>query len=332
MAASFRIPVRDFVEVVTLVSTVVDALRESSESSVSFRCLINELYALESVLLRVKRLDRDTCNHVEALHQAASQCQGTIFAFYRKVQRYQPHFQTGGTESKLKDILAKIKWSRCGKELETFRAQIRGHTSSIEILLVTTPTEATSMQGRKQNSHHKTLSGLIQDFSNDTLGLLRKVTHGIAQSVQQGKQLLETSAEIVQTNVRVFQVMHDIKVLILSIPGQVQRQQPVYLIDPLNKESPFHLEFVRSKEALLAVLKLNLKESGCGPAMIDRGDFAIEEIGTQSQVDLTQPCDICFYPGQKVAMSMIFTQDRNHQSSSCPRCGYGHSHVRGLTK
>lgn len=36
--------------------------------------------------------------------------------------------------------------------------------------------------------------------------------------------------------------------MITRIPGQVDRQQPVYMIDALGKASPFHLEFVRSAE------------------------------------------------------------------------------------
>lgn len=119
-------------------------------------------------------------------------------------------------------------------------------------------------------------------------------------------------------------MVHDTQLYMLKVPRQVQREQPMYLIDPLNKESPFHLEFVRSAEALLAILKVNLRESGCGPAMIDRGEFAIEEQGTQSLVDLKTSWDTCFYPGQRVAMSMIFNKWLGDDRSSCPRCGEEH--------
>jgi len=32
------------------------------------------------------------------------------------------------------------------------------------------------------------------------------------------------------------------------IPSQVERQQPVYMIDALGRHAPFYLEFIRSKE------------------------------------------------------------------------------------
>lgn len=116
-------------------------------------------------------------------------------------------------------------------------------------------------------------------------------------------------------------MVHDLQLFITQIPGQVQRQQPVYMIDAFNRESPFHLEFVRSAEALLAVLKVNFKESGCDPRMIDRGEFVIEESGTHNIINITRSWETCFYPGQRVAMSMVFRmKEQTTSKPSCPRC------------
>lgn len=49
-------------------------------------------------------------------------------------------------------------------------------------------------------------------------------------------------------NVKVFQIVLEIQQVVTRIPGQVERQQPVYLLDALGKTSPFHLEFIRSAE------------------------------------------------------------------------------------
>lgn len=114
-------------------------------------------------------------------------------------------------------------------------------------------------------------------------------------------------------------MVHDIQRFILHIPTQVQRQQPVYIIDAFNRESPFHLEFVRSAEAFISVLKVNFKASGCGPGMINREEFLIEESGTQNAIDITNSWETCFSPGQRVVMSMVFKE--NQLGASCPRCG-----------
>jgi hypothetical protein len=279
MAVGFGFSVGDFLAGLRLAGTIVDALRESSDTSSSFRSLINEHYMLESMLPSVKRLDFDI-SHVKkvALQQAASQCERTIETFYMKIQKYQPHLQQGGTASKTKGAWAKIRWATCKEDdVEMSRAEIRGHTGGIEILLSSMQLEATTIHMPKQDSQHKSLARGIQDMSFQVMGILAKITGSVAQSVQHGKALLASSAQIVQTNLRISQMVHDIQLLMLNVPGKIQRQQPVYLIDSFNKECPFHLEFVRSPEALLAVLKDNLKKSGCGPAIIDRGDLAIEE-------------------------------------------------------
>ena len=326
MPVAFGFSIGDFIAALELVGTVIDALRESSNSGASFRSLLNELYALETALLHVKRLDMEDYSTVKAisLRQAASQCRHTIDDFWKKTQKYQPHLQSGGTNSKVKDAWYKVKWALCAKEdLEKFRAEIRGHTSSLNILLTTIQIKAMTLNRSMDDSHHNSLASMIQGLTCNAMGKLSAITATVAESVRQGRQLLEASAQIVQTNLRVFQVVHDIHLSILGIPGQVQRQQPVYLIDVFNKESPFHLEFVRSANGLLAVLKDNLKETGCGPGMIDRGEFVVEELGTQKVIDLTKPWDNCFYPGQRVAMSMVF-KALGQINSTCPRCGNGH--------
>jgi hypothetical protein len=324
MPVGFGVSVGDLIAVLKLLGTIIDALRESSRATTSFRGLIDELYALETALLHVKRLDPDTGHNVDiaALRVAAVQCQRTIDAFYRKIQKYQPHLQQQGTDSTIKDAWMRVKWAVCKKgDLDAFRAEIRGHTGSLEILLLSVAMESTTVQGRKQDEQHRSLGSRIQQISCQIFGKLSAITDSIAQNIQQGKQLLESSAQIIQTNLRIFQIVHDMQLFLLGIPGQIQRQQPVYLIDPYNKECPFHLEFVRSAEALLAILKVNLKESGCGPEMIDRGEFVIEEMGTQRVIDITDSWDICFYPGQRVAMSMVFRQQSSRAAkASCPRC------------
>ncbi|KMU85899.1 hypothetical protein CIHG_03428 [Coccidioides immitis H538.4] len=322
MSVGFGFSVGDFLAALRLVGTVIDALRESSNSGSTYRELLNELYSLETALLRVKRIDLDGSQHAEkiALQQAAAQCQRTIDSFWKKVEKYQPHLQGGGTNSKLKDGWSRIKWAVCRKDdIQNFRAEIAAHTSSIEVLLLTVQMNATTMHARAEQRQYGTLAGKIQALSNQGMSKLAIIADSIAQGVQPGRRLLETSEKVLQTNLRVFQMIHDIQRFLLHIPTQVQRQQPVYMIDAFNKESPFHLEFVRSAEALISILKVNFKASGCGPGMIDRGEFLIEESGTQNLIDISKPWETCFYPGQRVAMCMLFKEKRVR--ASCPRCG-----------
>jgi hypothetical protein len=50
------------------------------------------------------------------------------------------------------------------------------------------------------------------------------------------------------TNIRISQAVCSIQNIITQIPGQVDYQQPVYMIDALGRSAPFYFEFIRSKE------------------------------------------------------------------------------------
>jgi hypothetical protein len=321
MSVGFGFSVGDFLAALNLVGTIIDALREASESGAAYRELLTELFALETALLHVKRLDLDDGQRTEnmkiALRQTAAQCQRTIDQFWNKIQKYQPHLRNGGTGSRIKDSWVKIKWAVCKKEdIERFKADLRGHTGAIEVLLLAVQMEATTMQSRKQIEGQKTLAGKIQESSSQWLSKLSIITDGVNQSVQQGKALLDATAKIVQTNLRVFQMIFDIHQYILQVPSQVNRQQPVYMIDAFGRESPFHLEFVRSAEAFIAILKVNFKSNGS--QKIERGEFVIEDDGTKRDVDLSRDWGNCFFPGQRVSMSMIF---KRVKMTTCPGCG-----------
>ena len=82
--------------------------------------------------------------------------------------------------------------------------------------------------------------------------------------------------------------------------------------------SPFHLEFIRPKEAFIAVFAINFKKFGTDNKIIN-DEFAIEDSISRKDIDLDKDWDLCFSPGQRVEMSMIFRQDQI-LASSCPKC------------
>ena len=146
--ATFGFSVGDFLAALKLVGTIIDGLRARGHSSTRFRSLLSELYTLEDALIRVKRLDivdddddGSQASERIALQQAAALCQRSMHDFYKKIEKYQPHLTmrgAGGGKNWLKDGWMKIKWATCRTEdVELFRAELRGHRGSIEILLLT---------------------------------------------------------------------------------------------------------------------------------------------------------------------------------------------------
>lgn len=139
MSVGFGFSAGDFIAALKLVSTVLSALQNASSANIEYQELIRELYMLETALLRVKKLELEDTQNAEkiVLQQAASQCQRTIDEFWQKVQKYQPHLsQNCDGGSRVKDGWMRIKWAVCKKEdLARFKVDLRGHTSSIEMLL-----------------------------------------------------------------------------------------------------------------------------------------------------------------------------------------------------
>ena len=140
MVTPFGFSVGDFVAGIELIRQLINALEDSAGSSAEYRELIKELYSLERALLEVKHLDLDASQYAQlvALRQAATQCQQTIDEFLSKLRKFQPAFRTGGAKSSWRDSLRKMEWALYKKEdVERFRAQLSGHTASINMLMMT---------------------------------------------------------------------------------------------------------------------------------------------------------------------------------------------------
>ncbi|MCJ1414052.1 hypothetical protein MMC32_000377 [Xylographa parallela] len=278
MSVGFGFSAGDFIAALTLVGTIVDSLREAGGAGSDYRELLRHLHTLETALIRVKRLNLEEVQHAErvALQQAASQCQRTIDDFWQKIRNYQPHL--GQYSFRLKSAWMKIKWATCKKEdLSKFKVDIAAHTTSIDLMLTTVQMDSIATESRKNDQRHRTLAGRMQDASFQYMNKLADLAVAVASSVQQGKDLLNMTADIMYTNIKVFQIVCNLQALVTQLPSQVERQQPVYLIDALGKAVPFHLEFVRSREAFLAVLKVNFSKIGSGAQKIERGEFLIQD-------------------------------------------------------
>lgn len=150
MTVPFGFSIGDFVAGIGLVQDVIGALQASSTSTARYQGLISELFTLERALLEVKKLgldDKQTPRlerlDIEALYAAlqlaAIQCQDTINRLLNKVKKYEGHLSENGSGSKWKDALRKVQWALLtDKDLEEYRAEIRGHSTSITMLLAIT--------------------------------------------------------------------------------------------------------------------------------------------------------------------------------------------------
>lgn len=285
MSVGFGFSVSDFAAALELVSTVIDALRENGQAGSEIREILRQLYGLETALIHVKRLDLEDSQQAEllAVRQAAAQCQRTITDFYDKIQPLQKDAGPfTSTSSCFKARWVRLRWALCKREdVARFKADLAGHTASIQLLLSTLQMKTASIYGQKRDLQQRDLVSLIQKYYFGMMQHLAALSDHVTNNLQVGKQLLQMTAQVVRTNVQVFQIVLGLQNTIT----QVVRQQPVYLIDGLGRASPFHLEFIRSKEAFVAVLAVNFKKFGAEHKILS-GEFTIEDSITKSDIDL----------------------------------------------
>lgn len=143
MPVGFGFSVGDFIAVLNLVRTIIDALRTTGGARDSFHELIRQLYALEKALIRVKDVDLDDEQEGDriALRHAASQCQQTMDVFLSKITKYQPHLGAASSGSapmaKAKAAFMAIRWAVCKEEdIVKLKADLNAHVISIELLLL----------------------------------------------------------------------------------------------------------------------------------------------------------------------------------------------------
>ena len=103
-----------------------------------------------------------------------------------------------------------------------------------------------------------------------------------------------------------------------ALPPQVERQQPVIFRDALNRIAPIHLEWIDSREAFLAVLKVRFKEHGL--RKVANKEFVLRAAGSREDVDMKRPWSIWFQAGQRVDMSMLFREAASVDTAICPAC------------
>ena len=135
-----------------------------------------------------------------------------------------------------------------------------------------------------------------------------------AATQEQSRDLEDLVLNVLKINLQIYDMVLNVH---KNLPRQVERQQPVMFLDACGRLSPVHLEFITSAEAFIAVLKVRFQHAGV--RKIERGQFALEEAQTKRAIDLGRPWSICFLPGQKIDMSMVFSQAETPKSN-CPGC------------
>ena len=172
-------------------------------------------------------------------------------------------------------------------------------------------------QTQKQNASQQTLQAIHSATVSTRQGLHTKdlVDSSTVHQTQILHDLLQSNQKLVND----IQHLRESWRLQTEIPPQVELHKPVILLDACGMLAPFHLEFVTSEEAFIAVLKIRFRQAGVRPGGLEklgRAEYVIRN--RKGPISRTRPWEQIFEPGQEYDMRMAFR--RNDPLTTCPSC------------
>jgi hypothetical protein len=129
----FNVSVGDFICVINLIIEIIGALEQSHGAASQFQDLMGMFESLKDAINETGSPD---CNS-DALAAALKRAEHSVERFLKKIEKYQPSLQVGGSRNKWRDAMRKIHWALYRKEdVNAFRAEISAHLNSIQLLLL----------------------------------------------------------------------------------------------------------------------------------------------------------------------------------------------------
>jgi hypothetical protein len=325
MAGAFGFSVGDLIAGLRLIYVSVGAVRGTSSVQSEYAALSSEVQTLLEALETIDELDlehRGSEKQWSALQTAVLSCKRCVEDFLASTAKYQPHLQVGAKGGWVAGY-RKIKWAICRKEdVNVFRAQLDRHASSINMLLITFQAQESRRRGDDRTAQSSASLEVSAPRSIDRSNCdddNARLLQGLSLEQRQFFRLLVSQNQQLQKSLDEIQVLLRVQ---CTIPPQVLLQQPVILLDAFGKIAPFHLEFIDSLEAFIAVLKIRSTQAGVqGGALrkLDDREFHIRDTRRRRQIDFTRPWAAIFRAGQNVDMSMVYR--RCLTPSICPQCG-----------
>jgi hypothetical protein len=186
--------------------------------------------------------------------------------------------------------------------------------------------EFAEAQHNSTKQHHEECSNTlsIAKENNDLLhtqaGLILAISRMVANSTTQqtSQDLQAVMLNVIETNMKVYQMVLDMQSSMHQLPSQINRQQPIYFEDAHGRLAPFHIEFINSLEAFQAVMEVRFRHVP-GLKKFQRNEYVLQESNGKKKLDLQIPWDSIFLPGRRVVMSMTF-QTPQISTFSCPAC------------
>jgi hypothetical protein len=306
MPVGFGFSIGDVISGLQLLRNSIEAVNNVNGSSADYESLIVELESLNKALAAASELTSEHLVNQEqqqkAIDSAVKACQKCVDDFLIRIAQYQKHLKRGNNG--WRSCYMKVKWALCKQEdIARLRAMLGSHTNSINVLLASYRTKemrdlAKSLEQNQsliqrgvEYEQVDNMNYMLQDISlqqRESFGALRQQYDRSVQAFEQVRSMLQVQQEV---------------------PPQIMLQQPVILLDACGRIAPFHLEFINSLEAFVAVMLIRFKEAGIsqeGLQKLANLEFTLRDTRRKRPIDLTKPWCSTLKPGQLIDMNVLY--------------------------
>ncbi|KUJ22561.1 uncharacterized protein LY89DRAFT_762858 [Mollisia scopiformis] len=274
----------DFIEALKLVVAITDAIRATGRAQTQYHEFLYQLEAYKDALEAIQSLYNDGEEPsliLVNLSRHALDSMQLLAEQFRKLQKYSRSLGKG-TKAKNRFMsmsIMKIRWAFFEMEaVERCQKNLKARVDIIKMLLSAYHMDRNAAESRRQNEQYQSLGRAIGEDVNEVHHL----------------QLL---------------LYQEVKEVMRAIPNQVLRQQPISFC-ARGRTWPISLELVQSTKEFITVLKMKFENVWDGRAVrkIEAGDFLLyllsEDGKTTQSIDLRNPWESLFQPGQRVNMYM----------------------------
>jgi hypothetical protein len=308
MPVGFGFSIGDVISGLQLLRNSIEAVNNVNGSSADYASLIAELESLDTALQAALEVTSEQLPNEEQQHQqkaissAVKACQKCMDDFLIRIAQYQKHLKRGSRG--WGSCYMKIKWALCKQEdIAKLRAMLGSHTNSINVLLALYRTKEMSDLAKSLQQNQSLISRGVEYEQVDQMSyMLQDLSLQQRQSFDALQQQYDRSAQTIEQVHSMLQVQK-------AIPPQIMLQKPVILLDACGRLAPFHLEFVNSLDAFVAVMLVRFKQAGIsqgGLQKLANLEFTLRDTTRKRPIDLTKPWCSVLKPGQVIDMNVLY--------------------------
>ncbi|KAE9373748.1 hypothetical protein N431DRAFT_338810 [Stipitochalara longipes BDJ] len=327
--------VGDIIAVGQIAWSLAQALTDSKGSAKEYQGLIKELRAFERAVLQIVALWQNYDSPDVVTTDVTKDWLDTLRVFQEKIdKKYGRCLAGSGSGNWVKDASKKVLWLKEKEDILELRRKLSSASDTITMLTLAAMAKSNKLAEGEIKFRVRVVHLMLEDaktHAEEHATQLKAIDDKIEVQSKTSDLILSNVKSGIVSLTQVHSIAIDIKNILYFFQSHMRLQQstprgigtgwqydPVTLEDALGFRVPIPLEIVTSWKILDLIL-LERFEKRPGYQKVLRGEFAIEEGITGRDISRENEFAMCFRPGQKIDMSMIFS-NLDTSSNHCPRC------------